>query len=131
MRGGRELLDGVAAGPEVCCSARHAYAEIWVLLWHKVRDIGLENLTFVKVKAHVDPASQPSGSNARRDAVGNQWAHKCAKRGAGLHSVPRFAADQLRRARSVTASLAGVLPQICCVRCSMCRSVQRACPRVV
>jgi hypothetical protein len=60
------------------------------------------HLGYAKVKGHVDPSSCTVGSQAWRDAVGNQYADQYARKGANLHpQPPQEVLDTVRREREV------------------------------
>ena len=92
------LVDGVRAGKPVCVEATYRYAELWTELRRLPGDLGEEALRFVKMKAHVSPSRCVPGSEAWRDAVGNELANRLAKRGAKARDVDPWPRHRIAQA---------------------------------
>ena len=106
----QDLLDGIAAGPAVCCAPGKAYAEQWRRIWRLIQDFGPEQIQFRMVNAHQAISALAYGSVERRIALGNQAADTEAKLGAACHPRSPEAATE-RFTRSISRNVSS-LP--CC-----------------
>lgn len=76
------VLDGIAKGRAWCCSANRPAADLWRTIWNRLDDIGMEGLTFIKVKGHATQGDVQAGRATELDRVGNDHADHFAVMGA-------------------------------------------------
>lgn len=99
------LVDGFGKGREFTTSFKHSYNEVWVEFWRAIEDVGIDNVSIVKVQAHVDPAKVPKNTLAWTNAFGNDLADKWAGAGALKHPGTDVA-DALARRRKAAENTA-------------------------
>ena len=80
----KEVLDGIAKGREWCCSSARQAADLWRTFWHKMSDIGDEEVTFVKTKGHASDGDVQSGRSTLFQKRGNDNADHFAGRGVDI-----------------------------------------------
>ena len=80
----KEVLDGIAKGREWCCSSARQAADLWRTFWHKMSDIGDQEVTFIKTKGHASDADVQSGRSTLFQKKGNDNADHFAGRGVDI-----------------------------------------------
>ena len=106
------VVRGLAMGEAWCTSASRPHADVWRLIWFKIRDIGYgaHGVTVAKVKAHNSlRVIQELPRESMAQCLANREADVAAKFGAGL--------DHLELARSqamseASARVTGVLQYV-------------------
>eukprot|EP00973_Karenia_brevis_P002417 325779-Karenia_brevis.AAC.1 len=102
-----QLRSSPRPGAAECCGASHMYSELWRPFWALVADIGSENVSVRKVKAHTSRAQYARGSERWLDVVGNDEADKLAKLGARMHARCPNIVRQVEQAEALAGSVAG------------------------
>jgi hypothetical protein len=70
---------GFLKGRRWCVGSRNKFADVWLLIWRRIEDIGIENVQITKVPGHTPWLAVTSGSVARDDKIGNDRADERAK----------------------------------------------------
>ena len=98
---------GIQAGRKACCHAKKSHADVWVLIWNKIEDIGVDRVVVVKIKAHMSQAAiLLLSSDQQALHKGNALADMWAKEGAELngHDLGRDICAQ-----NLTAKIKGIM----------------------
>ena len=78
----QEVLDGWQKGRQWCVSSARSAADLWRWFWHKIDDIGCQQLDLVKTKGHATAADVQQGRVTDFERTGNDNADHFA--GAGV-----------------------------------------------
>ena len=78
------VVEGFAKGESWCCSSSRAAADLWRLVWWKVRDLGTDDIQVVKVKGHATQVDVDEGNVTAWQREGNGHADHFAGRGSML-----------------------------------------------
>ena len=79
------VLAGISRGQEWCVRANGVHADLWKAVWLRIGDIGLANLRFSKVKAHVPLCGRAAFDHPPSWFRGNAEADRYAKWAVTLH----------------------------------------------
>ncbi len=77
------VVKGFARGPKWCTSPKRAAADLWRELWRLAEPIR-DQITVLKVKAHLPDEAVAHGLVSRQELLGNRAADELAKRGARM-----------------------------------------------
>eukprot|EP00959_Pyramimonas_sp_CCMP1952_P152248 3185393-Pyramimonas_sp.AAC.1 len=81
----KNLVDGVAAGPEACCRPSKIYSEIWCKIWFKINEIGLDQIDLHWIRSHSSWMEAQASGVPWLHFRANKLADIFAKRGARMH----------------------------------------------
>ena len=86
----QEVINGISRGKLWCCNSMRPAADLWRKIWWRIDDIGIDSLTFVKVKGHATDNDVLIGNSTWWSRRGNQHADFYAGRGADVseHLAP-------------------------------------------
>ena len=101
------VVGGWQAGRAWCVAASRPNADLWCEFWRAAEDIGCENISVEKVKAHTTEAAVQKGEISARDRYGNALADEFAKKGARLHRTLQATRDRAADLRLQSKRLAG------------------------
>jgi hypothetical protein len=90
----RFVSDGFAAGRAGTTLGHHTFADLWIQVWDKIEDIGIESVGVVWNKGHASQKDVQAGKILAWQRQGNRHADKQAKCGAALH--PSVAATKAK-----------------------------------
>ena len=83
----KNLVDGVAAGPEACCRPAKIYSEIWSKTWFKLNEIGRDQVELHWIHSHASWREAQARWVPWLHFRANKLADDFAKRGANMHPV--------------------------------------------